>query len=318
MKRRIIIVLSALLTVCAVMSGCKDGNVGDKISEIAGGLFDHEEKVYDSIPERWQNEHVNDHEAAKEVIEALLASADEGNKEAFAKNFTAELRKSAGFDKLLDDFFAAYPGGLSKALREDGPVSAGGSYAGMDSRKGGATHFICRPGGKWFRINLSFCYENTAEPDKIGVESFLIMNLEAYAVHTDMYSRDCLYYDDMHLLCDIRSSDEVKARRINGGAYLWTDTDAPKLTADEMRELLTRYRDLGAREVREKIGLANAEQKFFNNTGYDYYYELVPENGEPRYAQICTNSSYGDIIDAYICSADDIFFDVPLCPFIKP
>ena len=281
-------------------------------------MFDREEKVYDSVPEHWQNENVNDHQAADEAIEALLTSADAGDKEAYAKNFTAELRKSDGFDKLLDDFFAVYPGGMSKAQRNDGPVSGGGSFEGMDSRKSGATHFICRPGGKWFYIGLSFCCENTAEPDKVGVESFLVMNLEARAVHQDKYSRDCEYYDNMHLLCDIRSSDEVNARLINGGAYLWKDTGEPKLTPDEMRELLTQYRDLSAPEVRDRIGKANAEQKFFNCTGYDHYYELTPENGEPRYAYICANTDYGRIIDAYLCTSDSMFFDVPLCPFIDP
>ena len=316
MKRKTMI--CALLAACLMLTGCDAGKIIDNASGLAKSLFSHEKKEYDSIPERWRNEHVSDYTAAKQAMDALLSSADAGDKEAFAKNFTSGLRGSSGFDKLIDDFFASYPGGMSEAERNDGPVSGGGSYRDGNSRKGGSASSELMLNGKWFYIILSFCCENTAEPENVGVESFMIMNLEAMAVHQDIYSRDCLHYDDIHLMCDIRSSNEVNARLINGSAFLWTDTDTPKLTENEMRKLLTEYRDLYAPEVREKIGKANAEQKFFNKTGYDYYYELAPENGEPRYAHICANSPYGSIINAYLCTADDQFYDDPLCPFIKP
>ena len=315
MKRKITI--CALLAACMMLSGCGNDKTVENLGKIAKGLFGNIE--YDSVPERWKNEYVSDNRAAAQVIKALLEAADAGDREAFAKNFTDELRAGAGFEGLLDAFFASYPKGFSEVKLDGGGVSSSGSYnAGHDVQEG-STFYECTLNGEWYIINLGFCYENTDEPEKVGVDFFMIKNLEAQAVHQDAFSRDRDHYDNIVLLCDIRSSDQVNARMIDGKALLWTDTDTEKLTADEMRELLSAYRSLAAPEVRDRIGKANAEQKFFNCTGYDYYYELVPENGEPRYAYICANSPYGRIITAYLCTTDDSVDGVPaLCPYIKP
>lgn len=317
MKMKRTSVIGSVIAACMLLSGCGNDKTAENLGKIAKGLFGNIE--YDSVPERWKNEYVSDNRAAAQAIKALLKSADDGDREAFAKNFTDELRARADFERLLDTFFASYPTGLSEVKLDGGGVSSSGSYrAGHDVQEG-STHYECTLNGEWYMINLGFCYENTDEPEKVGVDFFMIKNLEAQAVHQDAYSRDSDHYDDIVLLCDIRSSDEVSARLIDGQAFLWTDTDTQKLTANEMRELLSKYRSLAAPEVSDRIGKANAERKFFNCTGYDHYYELVPENGEPRYAYICANSSYGRIIYAYLCTPEKTVYDVPaLCPYIKP
>ena len=308
--------IGAVLAACMVLSGCVNDKTVENLGRLVKGTLGF--TGYDSVSERWKNEHVSDNRAAEQAIEALIESADRGDRDAFAKNFTDELRGTSEFDSLLDDFFAEYPKGLSEVRLNGSGVSSSGSYNYGHNVLEGSTNYKCTLNGEWYIINLGFCYENTDEPEKVGVDFFTIMNTEARAVHQDAYSRDSEHYENIHLLCDIRSSDEVNARMIGGYPKLWTDTDTEKLTADEMRELLSEYRSLGVPEVRDRIGDANAEEKFFNCTGYDYYYELAPENGEPRYAYICAAAPYGRIIDAYLSTPDETIYDDPLCPYIKP
>ena len=79
-----------------------------------------------------------------------------------------------------------------------------------------------------------------------------------------------------------------------------------------MRDLLGKYGTLGDRELRNKIGDANVVCKVFNNASYRHYYELKPENGEPRYAYIVCQTYYDKIYDAYVFTPTDTIYDNPL------
>ena len=173
----------------------------------------------------------------------------------------------------------------------------------------GSTHYNCILNGEWYFINLGFCHEDNLEPDKVGVDYFTIRNVEGKAVYNDNASRDRDYDEGAYMLCDIRSSDEICARAIDGSAYLWTPTDDPKLTVEEMSALIKKYRSNSPGDIWRRIGEPNAQIKWYNCTGYDYYYELVPEDGEPRYAYICASGFRGNIYSAYICSPEKTLYD---------
>jgi len=291
------------LTMCIVLflSGCA-GKYFDHLGKAVKGYFMDIE--YDSVPERWRNEWVSDRRAASEVIEALLSSADSGDREAFSENFTPELQASADFAETLDAFFESYPVGLSECELDGGLVASEMSTHDGYSMQDGSTHYNCTLDGESYFINLCFCHGNDLEPDKVGVTYFTVRNLEAKAVYNDNSSRDRDYEEGTYMLCDIRNSEEICARLINGNAYLWTPTDTPKLTADKMGELIEKYGELSPADVWVEIGEPNAQISWYNSTGCDCYYELQPEDGEPRYAHICASRYRGNIYYAYLCTPE--------------
>ena len=274
---------------------------------------------YECVPDRWRNEWVYDSQAEDEIIEALFTSADKGDREAFSKNFTPELQRKERFNEAVDAFFAAYPTGFSLCQMENKGGSGSGSYDYGHNVKTYSTHFNTTLDGQWYYISIEFCYDNTDEPDKVGVTDLRIMNLEAAAVFFDRYSRDMDYGSDSFLLCDIKRPDEISARLIGGEPLLWTPTDAPKLTAEQMKELLATHERLDDPEVRAAIGTANAAIKYSNCNWFEYYYELQSETGEPLYACIHTYSPfeepdipYGEIVSAYLCTPYETNYDYTL------
>ena len=310
------IIKPAVLAIIAVMSitlftGCKN---------LLGSLLGTKEsREYNSLSEKWTSEYVNEKIAADDAYNTLMKAAENGDKDTFINCFTEEVKKSSGFDKSVDEFLTNYPKGLYNAETDMRPAGAGGSIKGDKFISHAGTSADITMDGKWYRVSIDFCYEYTDEPGKVGVESFTIRNLEAQAVYLKESNASQLYTEKT-LACEIVSSDEVSARMINGTPYLWKDTDTQKLTAVEMRTLLTKYRDLGAREVHDRLGEPNAEFESFSSTGCKCFYELKSEDGKPLYAFITTKTRRGDIIDAYVCSteADSADYDNPLCAWIKP
>lgn len=295
-----LLVLSALIFVIGIVPG------------IRKAFF------YDSVPEHWQNALVGDNQAANEAIKALMEAAGNGDREALAKNFTAEVRNSSSFKAELDSFLGTYPADLSECELDGGPSGSSGSYNYGHNVLTGSASYTCDLEGERYFINISFRYENTDEPEKVGVERFSVMNLGARALYIQEVNEKAMlgdYEDNTSLICDIKNSDEVDARLIGGYPFVWHPTSNKKLTEDEMRTLLSNTIDM--RSLIEEIGSPNVSMKYSNSTGYDYYYELVPENGEPRYAHISASSMMGNIIDAYVFTPEKGLYDNPLKAFKK-
>ena len=267
---------------------------------------------YECVPDRWRNEWVYDSQAKEEIIEALLTSADSGDQAAFARNFTPELQSKEDFEQTVQDFFAAYPGGFSNCERKDEGGGGGGSYNAGHNVRTDSLHFNTTLNGEWYYISVEFCYENTDEPDKVGVTDFKIMNLEAAAVFFEEYSRSMEHPDNAYLMCDRKSPDEINARLIGGQPFLWTPTDTPKLTADELRDLLKENKRLDDPALSEKLGEPNAFRKYVNSNGYEYYYELAERHGMPCYAYICADAPFGEIVSAFICTPTEYDYDYTL------
>ena len=280
------------------------------VSSCAGTAFKRTQ--YECVPDRWRNEWVYDSQAEEEIIEALFNSADKGDREAFGKNFTPELQRKEGFDEAVNAFFAAYPKGFAGCERKDKNGGGSASYNYGHNVKNDSVHFNTTLGGEWYYVSVEFCYDNTDEPDKVGVTDFKIMNLEGAAVFFDEYWRNTDYGSDVYLLCDIKNSDEVSARLIGGQPLLWTPTDTPRLTADELRELLKENKRLDSPALLEKLGAPNAFCKYVNSNAYEYYYELQDRNGQPCYAELETDSPDGEIFMAFICTPTEYDYDYTL------
>lgn len=280
------------------------------ISSVVGTAF--KRTKYECVPDRWRNEWVTDSQAEDEIIEALLTSADSGDRTAFARNFTPELQGREGFDQTVNAFFDAYPKGFADCERRDENSGGSGSYNAGHNVRTDSVHFNTTIDGNWYYVSIAFCYDNTDEPDKVGVTDFKIMNLQASAVFFDEYYRNSDYGRDVYLLCDIKSSSEVSARLIGGQPFLWTPNDTPRLTADELRDLLKENKRLDSPALREKLGAPNAFRKFSSSNAYEYYYELKDRNGQPCFAIIETDSPSGDIFNAFLSTQTEYDFDYTL------
>ncbi|MBQ9901746.1 MAG: DUF5104 domain-containing protein [Clostridia bacterium] len=269
---------------------------------------------YECVPDIWRNESVSRNKAEEDIIRNLLASADKGNREAFAKNFTPEIQKKKGFDKAVVDFFENYPGGLAgykiynKTLTEpDLPDS--------DSTiKTDSLSFRCGSYGEWYFVVLKYCYYNPDEPDKVGVTEFRVMNLEAAAVY---YENEEANTASDFPVCDIRSGSDINARLVGGRAYLWTDTDTPKISEEELRGLVELYDRLDDPALKNAIGEPNLIIKETGSNEYGYFFELTAQNGEPRYAYVQTDSERGKILWALICTPYEVQYNHTLVEYKK-
>ena len=300
---------AAALLMTGVMlmtSGCVH-----KIIDLATGG----NKEYDSIVEKWQDGNTFEGEAADDAIGALFSAAAAKDHDEFKECFTEKLQSKAGFDGKVDAFIKAFPKELADAELTYSGGGAGGSFDDDNVERGATYSYECTVNGEWYHVNVSFCYCNDKHPEKVGVERIFVTNLNAQAYHNDKASWDYNYYDKFDILCDIKSDAEMPARLIAGSAYLWNETDTPKLSEDQMRDLLNEYGDLGNREVREILGDANVIYKHSQGADYTLIYELKPVNGEPRYARIDCQTEYGKIYDAYVCTTTDTDYKNPLYEF---
>ena len=328
-----VLAASMLITGCSCSPKSKDGQglgdllksyVSNKVDDIGKdsgskdtGSTDPEDAVSD-LADSWIDHRPFEGTARDQAIDTLFAAAEAGDKDMLANCFAREIRESKDFDRKVDDFLKAYPKGLVACRNDFRPGGAGGSYEGHNVIKNAGTHCTTYLDGEWYDIYLGFCFENTAEPAKVGLTTVTVMDKEARAYYLDEANRNYGEIEPPVLLCDIRDDSEVEVRIIDNTPYFWTPTDTPKLTEDEMRTLLTSCRDMEI--AKRTIGMPNATYKAFNCTGYDHFYELKTADGKPRYAHINTKTDMGDIIDAYACSEEDSStdYDNPLCPYIKP
>lgn len=253
---------------------------------------------YENVTELWQNERVSENSAAVSAMNELLSAADEGDRERFGKLFIVGFQNSEGFESAINDFFEAYPVGLSECKRESSGVSKDSSG---DVRRGSVS-YTCMMNDEWYRIKLRFCCYNENSPDDVGVEFFCIENLEGAASDT--------YYGYKHLVCNIKNDSEVSARLIDGMPFLFEPIPERQITATEMIKLLQKYDNLY--DLSGEIGKPNVTKKYSSSADYCHYYELVPKDGIPLYAQICTSSEQGEFQYAYICSDTESFYRVEL------
>ena len=261
---------------------------------------------YECVPDVWRYESVSQTRAEQEIIQALLNSADKNNREAFANNFTPEMQKKKGFEKAVVRFFEAYPSGLShyKIYDKTRPESApSDSEAAVRTD---SLSFRCGTDENWYFVNLEYCYWNQDEPDKVGVTGFRVMNLEAAAVY---FENEDANTPDEFPVCDIRSNSRINARLVGGRPYLWTSTDAPKISEEQLRHLLEKTNRLDDPLLILNIGEPNLVIKNPDSTEYGYFFELTPQSGEPRYAYFQTDSERGNILWGVLCTPYKIDYD---------
>ncbi len=242
-----------------------------------------------NVTEGWRKGgYVSDTKAKWEAINGLLTAADAGDRDSFERMFTPRLQKKGNFREAIDAFFESYPNGLSLCELDGGYGMTTGWQVETAS-----TSYTCFLDGEWYYMGLEICFRNPESPDDVGVTFFCIENLEAYALDRD-------YGKDEFVACEIKNESEVTARLINRRGYLFTPTPDRSITVEQMKSYLEKYDDLD--DLAARIGKPNASKQYSNSRGADYCYELVPENGEPRYACIDADYIGGENYWYHICS----------------
>lgn len=237
----------------------------------------------------------------EEAIEELLDSADAGDRDSFEKMFTPRLQEREDFQTAVDAFFRIYPNGLSLCEREVRYNPTSGSLSDDESDQIANVCCICFLDREWYYMELSICFENAESPEDVGVMFFCIENLEANAIDRE-------YGADEFLVCEIGDENEISARLIDGRGYLYTPTPDRSITVDEMKAFLEQYDD-NFNGLVDCIGEPNAWE-YGDNFINSCYYELVPEDGKPRYVYISADSDSGYFYDTYLCSAHGKIEDI--------
>lgn len=262
------------------------------------------EKETGSVVELWRHTNVTEEKGSEQALKALLSTADSGNKELFKSNFSEEIQNDPEFNKKLDAFFDEYPGGLSTLEFDEGGGAGGGSSNRGRRDRNYSCSYDINLGDESYYLELSFCYVNDDHPEQIGVTEFKVMNLEGYVdyyINQDGYEMSRT--KDDYLVCDICTPNEVSARRVGGHAYRWNESGANLVSADEMSEILDDSKYLKDAIDTGRIGSPNIKHTSSATSSIDYFYEILPEDGEKRYVKIVTSED-GRIIDATKQSED--------------
>ena len=254
-----------------------------------------------TLPETWRaRSYMNNDTARSEAYLAVITAADSGDKEAFADCFAESVRSESDFDDRVDAFFEEYPGGLMDACLS----RTGGTSSMHDGASCGTISYLGFKGDDWYIVKLTYCMEHDGHNDDIGVTSVVIRDAGTYAQYTYDYNESGGTLEDPYLLCDLDSEGEINARIIADAAILWNDDGSSPLSADETEEILNTSDTLQEAIDAGVLGEPQGAIKYYNNTGYYYYYEIEPRDGEPQYVHIVTSEPYGDIISAYFCTPE--------------
>lgn len=259
-------------------------------------------KDADNVADLWKHVTYTDETAAPVAIAMLLEDADAGDRQAFAENFAESVRADKDFEEKLDKFFAEYPGGLKNLNYKGGVSSSDGDSNRGVVEKHATAYYDVVVGDESYYLNVSYCYWNDAHPEGVGITRFQIMNLGGYVEYNYYGTGYRRGYDEgAYLICNMATPEEVSARRVAGEAIPWAESDVAPISEYEMEKILRASDTIRDAQATGKLGTPNAQITDSLSSAVEYYYELLPQPGGPRFAQITTDDE-GKILYAYIRS----------------
>lgn len=254
-----------------------------------------------TLPETWiAKGYVDSRAAGSEAYIAAITAADHRDIETFKECFALSVRRDRDFDDAVDAFFEEYPGGIMSM----GLLPSGGASDRSDDGAHGSIAYLGFSGDNWYIVSLSYCTEHEGHDEDVGITSLVIRDLGTQAQYNIAYNESGGTLEKPYLLCDTDVEGEISARLIGNAAIIWNDDGRDLLSKDEIREILDTYDTLQDAIDAGALGEPQGAIKYYNHTGYYYFYELEPEDGEPRYVHIVTSEPYGDIGSAYYCAPD--------------
>lgn len=294
---------------------------------------DPEEYAY--VTDKWRDKTVYERELEADVVQGFLGAADAGDRDAFIHMFAPVVRNEAGFDEAVDEFLEAYPEGLSSCELEGGISTQSKSTDYGDVVENTLINYTCIMDGEWYRIRFYLCNRNTTSPDDVGVLEAHIENLYVNALKTkeelpflrcrvisEQEMRDELkdywndgvpdemdrYRYDLSAMIEYAENEATTARLINDMGYLFIPVDGRELTREYMEECIADCDTM--EELTALIGPPNVTDGYTGSV-FEYYYELVPEDGTPLFERVNSSGRMGEILKerGVFCTDRDFVFD---------
>ena len=278
---------------------------------------------YENAPEKWRHTWFiySSGLACEEAMDGLIAAAEAGDREALKKMFAPNVYNQPGFDKELDDFLAAYPGGF---LSENADLSDMYDHGGVESGsvdEGSRNYRYGRGGhvtlnGEYYIMDVDLCYINDAVKDAVGVTSFHIYTMNSVARYKE---NDNYYYGYPHypefdkeraLGCYMNRDRE--AAYINGGFFAFDNM--PEVLPTE-QEIIDAVNKVNKKDGKIPVGdLTGLFGDFHGEEKRDSYaadsdkaYILAPVDGIRRFARITIRN--GMITYIYTCPESSLDYN---------
>lgn len=262
---------------------------------------------YENAPDKWRHKWIyTDSAAIRDAVTEFTEAADAGDREAVKKLFAPNIYNEDGFDEQLDDFLEAYPTGFSTDNADisemfDGSFEERHTDDGKLTAECGSGGWVTL-NGEYYNMYVKLCYMNENDPNEVGITKFYLMSLSAKA---DNVERDIqegiedtrrineglpkLEKDPVWLFCDVNHNRD--ARLINGGVYVFDESEKKLFTEEEIIEAAVKCRkadeEFTSGMLVKELGFpAGYDALTYNPYDLSLVYQLEPENGEPRYAVV--------------------------------
>jgi hypothetical protein len=224
------------------------------------------------------------HDAITTLFKALDAGDRDGVRLLFSPYVQAQ---DENLDADIEKLFSVYHGPMDE-IGWDGLLA--GSYTNHygDRERSVYAHFPVRCGDIYYWCDLELMYENTVDSSQIGVTQLSFYTADEWCLNA--YDDDATWCDEAGLSVFADRSVDEEIRCICGNPYLYQKSEEP-LDLEEVEAFFEKSNSYS--EFVGRFGEPNAENYFI-------YYELPPENGEPRYLQISHDDWNGKIYGACI------------------
>ena len=217
----------------------------------------------------------------QDPIDEFFAAVDAKDAEAVRAMFSPNAQAAdETLDQDIQALFDLYPGPTDECVMTS-PVGASKHVGWGENAVTVHNTFpvVCQ--GVNYYCAFSYTTKDEADEGNVGIKSvfFATEKVQANEAFRDELERG----DGLTVAADCPGDYET--RRIGDSAYIFTPTDR-SLSPEELTAFLQADRDWAA--FLDRFGPPNAE-----SWPSSYYYELLPEDGQPRYAHILTSTENG-------------------------
>lgn len=210
-----------------------------------------------------------------EAAEQLFAALDQGDAGAVRALFSPHVQQTdPDLDQQLEALLAVYPGPTDGNTWED--AMRAGHYSNEHGVHTALTYatFPVVSDGVYYWCHLELCYENEADSDRVGITKLLFYTAEDYCLCR--YDENWTLPETPGLTVFAEAELDCQVRAVQGYPYQYTPADTP-LDPAEVKDFLNQSNSYD--EFAARFGQPNAVHIY-------EIYELLPEDGCPRYLQL--------------------------------
>ena len=247
------------------------------------------EEAYDALPEGAQEALLGAAQAVnsrrwslQDPIDEFFAAVDARDAEAVKAMFSPNVQAAdEDLDESIQALFDLYPGPTEDCEMLSPVGSSQHKEYGRTTMVNVHNSFPVVCGGVNYYCSFSYVTKDEDDPGSVGLKR-VVLSTEAAKCHPDYYQNAQDIGDGLTVVTGPAAEGET--RRIGDQPYLFTPYDRT-ITQEDLLEFLETETRWDA--FRQHFGPPNAESYGGR------YYELAPEDGEPRYALLFTSETGG-------------------------